>query len=375
MLQASPAALSASRHNPLWEGFIKRDMLWAWELWLLGKEELEGLEYKAVYMWLNKATVPRHGMGGPFLALANRRRIWDACEQLASHYHRRLQMRTLEAPEPAILQSAVCRHRLWLTDEQVPDDFHSLQRTLFFYSQEEPKHKPVIYETYWENDGSLIGLGVVVDKQKRIFGRDGADSYYGTKKSTIRLESGSRTTELGLLVATTDLNSGGVTTLPKITAVGVALNETQGVKLEGGWVLSSEFPCTNSALLRVSDRAELVGVEGHIDQVIRCSPPLSTPGFFLFVFSVSPFFLFSVMPTASVASLTRGLREFRTEIYEVSDCLRYPQQPRRRRRQRTCNAVASTSGRQTRLNTPSGASRTVTGRPSTYLPSRRPRRE
>ncbi|KAK4236390.1 hypothetical protein C8A03DRAFT_16969 [Achaetomium macrosporum] len=268
LLEASWAAFSATRRNAFWKWFLKHDLPWVVELWPLLGEGLHHpeLDYKAVYMWLNQATTPRYGMGGPFMVLANRRRIWGACEQLAPHYYRHLQMRTLDAPEPGILQAAVCRHMVSVSDGAVPDASCSLQKTLFFYSQEEVGNRPAIYEAYWAESGYLIGLGAVVGKQRRIFGRDGAKVLNSTK-TAIRLESGDRITEMELLIATADPNS-GVTALPKVVSLELKTKEISGwAKMEGGWKRSVELPCISATLLDVSDGASLVGVAGYIDQV------------------------------------------------------------------------------------------------------------
>ncbi|KAK3305941.1 uncharacterized protein B0T15DRAFT_214951 [Chaetomium strumarium] len=149
ILKSRLSALKWCIHKParrmFRKWFIRRDMPWLCELWELWDEELERGEvdykYKAVYMSVNEATSPRYGIGGPF------RRIWGICDQMAPHYHGQIpKVRTLDTPKSTMLRSTVCRHILSLTDEQVPDSSDSLQRTLFFYSQEGPEHRPVILE-------------------------------------------------------------------------------------------------------------------------------------------------------------------------------------------------------------------------------------
>ncbi|KAK3303774.1 uncharacterized protein B0T15DRAFT_541215 [Chaetomium strumarium] len=280
LLKASWPAFSATRRNAFWKWFLKHDMPWLVELWPLLGEEVQRFEvdYKAVYMWLNEATTPRYGMGDSFMVLANRRRIWGVCEQLAPHYYHHLQMRTLDAPEPGILQAAVCRHMISVSDEPVPIGSRALHKTLFFYSQEEVGNRPAIYEAYWAESGYLIGLGAVVGKRRRIFGRDGAEVLNSTK-TAIRLESGDRITEMELLVATADPNN-GVNALPKVVSVELKTKEISGrARMERGWKRSVELPCISSTLLNVSDGASLVGVAGYIDQnrIIRSIGLLEMP--------------------------------------------------------------------------------------------------
>jgi hypothetical protein len=57
-------------------------MPWLNLLWpLLGGEEQQSVEpdYKRLYLWLDRVTTPNYGMDGPFLSLANRRRIRGVC--------------------------------------------------------------------------------------------------------------------------------------------------------------------------------------------------------------------------------------------------------------------------------------------------------
>jgi hypothetical protein len=272
-LKASWPAFSATRRNAFWKWFLKHDMPWLVELWpLLGEEpepQRPELDYKAVHMWLNEVTTPRFGMDGAFMALANRRRIWGVCEQLAPHYHRHLQTRTLHlaAPEPGVIQAAGCRHMISLSDEPVPDaGSRSVEKTLFFCSQEDLSNRPAIYEAHWAESGFLIGLGAIVGKQRRIFGRDGASVPNG-KTTAIRVESGDRITEMELRVATADPNNGAAA-LGRVISIELKTEHVSGrFKMEHGWKRTAELPCVGATLLCVSDGASLVGIAGCIDEV------------------------------------------------------------------------------------------------------------
>ncbi|KAK4103397.1 hypothetical protein N658DRAFT_557267 [Parathielavia hyrcaniae] len=271
LLKASWPAFCATRRNAFWRRFLIHDMPWLVELWLLlGNDEPQELDYKAVF-----------GMDGTFMALANRRRIWAVCEQLAPHYYRHLQtrMRVLHAPEPNFLQAAISTHMISLSDEAEDNGSSSLQHAMFLYSEEEIRGQPVIYEVYWAESGYLIGLGAVVGKQRRIVGQDGAKVRNSTK-TAVRVESNDLITHIKLLVATTDPNNGETqAALPKVVAIELGTKEIGKARMEQGWKFSPSavLPCISATVLHVTDGATFVGLAGHIDQVLTLPAP-QTPG-------------------------------------------------------------------------------------------------
>ncbi|KAK4102319.1 hypothetical protein N658DRAFT_506506 [Parathielavia hyrcaniae] len=90
LLKASWPALAATRSNGFWKWHLTHEMPWLNSLRPLldgqEPEEKVTLDYKKLYLWLDKVTAPKYGVDGPFLSLANRRRIWGVCEQLAALY-------------------------------------------------------------------------------------------------------------------------------------------------------------------------------------------------------------------------------------------------------------------------------------------------
>lgn len=48
--------------------------------------EQDHMDYKGLFLFLDAATQPRKGITGPWMALANRRRIWGVCGQLVDAY-------------------------------------------------------------------------------------------------------------------------------------------------------------------------------------------------------------------------------------------------------------------------------------------------
>ncbi|KAJ0420825.1 hypothetical protein BJY00DRAFT_301336 [Aspergillus carlsbadensis] len=89
--KASWTIHTRTSNNPFWKQRLVRDMPWFWELQAYLAESGDGIrDYKALYMWLDKRTIPMYAMSGPFMGVANRRRIWGPCVELAEYYNQRL---------------------------------------------------------------------------------------------------------------------------------------------------------------------------------------------------------------------------------------------------------------------------------------------
>ncbi|KAF4460227.1 F-box domain [Fusarium albosuccineum] len=99
LTNASWTVHSALQDEGFWRRRIKHDMVWFSELHPLLDESdfLRGRSRKKIYLWLDKMTYPRVHMSGPFMSIANRRRVWGVCEQLAERYLPRLPKEVGEA--------------------------------------------------------------------------------------------------------------------------------------------------------------------------------------------------------------------------------------------------------------------------------------
>ncbi|KAL4895146.1 F-box domain protein [Aspergillus ambiguus] len=89
LTQASLNVQIVTQHNYFWEKAVQWDMPWFWEFHALKSESPlpDDINYKRLYLWLDKMTTPRYGMDDQALTgVANRRRIWGVCQQLAPRY-------------------------------------------------------------------------------------------------------------------------------------------------------------------------------------------------------------------------------------------------------------------------------------------------
>ncbi|RFU29309.1 hypothetical protein B7463_g7031, partial [Scytalidium lignicola] len=81
-----------------WRRYIEDNMPWNFEMLRLldsaasdpvnqtTKMESHRMNYTKILLWIDEESTPRRWMRGPFMSMANRRRIWDVCEQLEELY-------------------------------------------------------------------------------------------------------------------------------------------------------------------------------------------------------------------------------------------------------------------------------------------------
>ncbi|KAH6842295.1 hypothetical protein B0I37DRAFT_407388 [Chaetomium sp. MPI-CAGE-AT-0009] len=270
LLKASWAAFCTTHHNSFWKWFLKHDMPWMTELRLLLDNPRLAPEpnYKALYMWLIQVTTPRFGMDGPFMGLANRRRIWSVCEELAPRYFRQLHVLPRQSPDDTMLQGATCRHLVFVSDVKEPQgESWDLQRTFFAYSQDEIDNKLFCLSAYWTENDSLAGLCVIVDRQKRSFGLTDDDMPHLTK-TAMCLARGDYVTTIILLAATTDPNR-AITASPVVVGMKVYTKRQArfllSLSLLGDLNPELHFHTHSRINLTVSDGTCLVGITGYID--------------------------------------------------------------------------------------------------------------
>ncbi|KAA8651250.1 F-box protein [Aspergillus tanneri] len=99
LIQASLSIRLLTQDNFFWKRFMQWDMPWFWELHASQalKKGPEDLNYKRLYLLLDSMTAPRYGMDDlSVIGVANRRRIWGVCEQLAPHYFKSLHQTPVE---------------------------------------------------------------------------------------------------------------------------------------------------------------------------------------------------------------------------------------------------------------------------------------
>jgi hypothetical protein len=83
--QVSTIVREATSGNSFWIPRVRRDLAWLWvPHGLLTKSST--IDWMKVYLLFDSATARPWGMRGVYMGIANRRRIWNACETLKLGY-------------------------------------------------------------------------------------------------------------------------------------------------------------------------------------------------------------------------------------------------------------------------------------------------
>jgi hypothetical protein len=83
--QASMTVREATSGNSFWMPRVQKNLAWLWMPDSLFTR-FSTIDWMKVYLLFDSATARPWGMRGVYLGLANRRRIWNACEDLKSGY-------------------------------------------------------------------------------------------------------------------------------------------------------------------------------------------------------------------------------------------------------------------------------------------------
>jgi hypothetical protein len=89
LMQASYHVNTTTAEPQFWVRMIRTHLApWFWEIGDLLAERIlsSDFDYKRLFLWLDKVTTPKYGLYAPFMGVANRRRIWGVCGQLAPAY-------------------------------------------------------------------------------------------------------------------------------------------------------------------------------------------------------------------------------------------------------------------------------------------------
>lgn len=76
-----------------WKRAVETSMPWFWEAhdFIMEGKIADDTDFKRVFLWLESSTRPAINMEpGPFMCIANRRRIWYVCWQLEAKYRERI---------------------------------------------------------------------------------------------------------------------------------------------------------------------------------------------------------------------------------------------------------------------------------------------
>jgi hypothetical protein len=214
LMKASHHINTTTRENAFWKHMIRiRVLPWFSELRSFIESTIsDAIDYKGLFLWVDHLTRPEFGNQGPLIgmAVANRRRIWSAVQDLVPLYKSRVAPPTSPLqPEnnqeaQAIADSAVCLH-MPVTLFPLPKECTPIS-TQFIKSWTEISHSPCDFDTFWEKqDGPyfpvLIGISITFPgHQPRIFG-----STEGTPGNPLHIESGLWIRQIVLMIDQIDM--------------------------------------------------------------------------------------------------------------------------------------------------------------------------
>jgi hypothetical protein len=282
---ASSTIRITTSHNLFWKRLIFWDMPWFWELKKILEEQSSfEFDFRRLYLWANKMTIAEFGMEGPFLGIANRRRIWRACQQIARGYH-------TWKEEPAdgyddkhqFMKYAQCLQMPSVLHPRPKGKVSQTSKCQWIYSWNEIDTRPSTFETFWNADETLVGLAVTFGRSQRVLGRTDRDAV-GNERITWQSRRIAATDWISGLVLhiphLSPLNDSASTAIKGLSvsvcasrnkqcsfSVQSPLTATQIIFRESGRFTFGLKDVVNLRPLIVSEDIYLVGVTGHIEEV------------------------------------------------------------------------------------------------------------
>jgi len=193
LVNASYHVFDATRESAFWRHMIRLHIVpFFWELDGLFKNTTfpNSFDWKGTFQWLDKITKPTFAMEGPLMSIANRRRIWNVCQQLAPLYHEKLNAEAYAEPgdvgAAAILETAKQFHMPVTMFPQPSVQETRAISTQFIRSWSEVGYRACDLDTYWTDQyGGLVGVSVSFGSTQRVFGKT-----EGMKGQSLHIKAG-----------------------------------------------------------------------------------------------------------------------------------------------------------------------------------------
>ncbi|KAI5456914.1 hypothetical protein BGZ63DRAFT_428354 [Mariannaea sp. PMI_226] len=246
----------ATQDSHFWKRMLLNDMPWLWDSKdVFDNEKSPQLDYRALYFWLDEATAPIFGTGSPFMAIANRRRIWDASQQLEATYSRLAKLAVSLEPSRDIVEKARCPYMVKVTKTELSKAAIRLQEVFWVHSWQEISDFPTIIETFWNGEDALIGINCIVGTSQRMFGSKTAG--LGPTKEALRLGAGQWISGMHLHLKSRTSSSGADTVV--VTGITFELEDKANYKL------GKTAPALGIRPILVSEGQCLVGITGQLN--------------------------------------------------------------------------------------------------------------
>lgn len=141
-----------------------------------------------IFQWAERMTRPRKWLAGPLMGVANRRRIWLACEQLGEMYWPQKEGKeyvSMSDEEKMMRKYSVCLPLVTVSSPEATE-LDPARKVCWAKTWSEVHSQPKTLESFWDRHGSLIGISLTPDgEERRLLGL--ADSDDGVVREPARL--------------------------------------------------------------------------------------------------------------------------------------------------------------------------------------------
>ncbi|KAF4472267.1 Activator of stress related protein [Fusarium albosuccineum] len=142
----------------------------------------DGLDLRRVLLWAEAVTSPNAALEQKMLPIANRRRIWQVCEQIKRLYDQEPQSKP--TPQSMLQDKSVCTELQLLGDGQQGLYFRTGDFLRNWYELSDPWN----LEIFWNSEWDLSGIAVNFGDDQRTFGHEAKED--GAWKSTASFSGG-----------------------------------------------------------------------------------------------------------------------------------------------------------------------------------------
>lgn len=240
--QASTIVYRATDDNGFWRSLVSREMDWLWDTLPELIAAHKDLDWKRFYTSLDHATSQLWGMRGEYMSLANRRRIWYPCSQLAVHYQQRLE--SARAVEDDLRSHAI-----------------SLQMPVVSYP--DPNKSSPFCETInsWGARASALILSLAWNERNELAGISpcGLQEESYAYVNSYKIDKGDWLQSMILFMEPIDLTDAGASS----AVVGVVLFTSSGRTHHAGDTSAGHV----RRYVAPSDGRDIVGFQGRFDEV------------------------------------------------------------------------------------------------------------
>lgn len=144
-----------------------------------------------IFQWAERSTRSDRWLTGPLMGVVNRRRIWSACEQFSDLYRLQEEVKnddSISDEEKLIRKYSKGVHPVVISSPKATK-LNPTRKVFWAKTWPELRSQEKTLETFWDRRGSLVGIALTPNGQKRrLLGISGSDDD-GVIRESMRLEA------------------------------------------------------------------------------------------------------------------------------------------------------------------------------------------